>query len=163
MPLTILHPIEIYAEWFDSTFVEHVRALETSPDYRISFQDAVCVLGYLQWLNSPKWKLTAKLKRLTQPHCERCGARSHLEVHHTTYEHLGIELLYLSELSVLCSSCHAYEHGTVETAPRHQLRFSFTLPPQPHPHPSAPDSPGHRTHPPAWAERTRDRSAPRRA
>lgn len=135
--MTSIHPIAIYAEWFDQKFIDHVRALITDSNYRSGFHDAVCAQEYTQWLKSPKWKSTAKLKRLTKPYCERCGTHEQLEVHHTTYDHLGIEVLYLDELVVLCSACHMYEHGTdhaftdhrrivaPDVVPNHQLRFSF--------------------------------------
>lgn len=133
--MTSMNPITIFSEYFSPQFADHVRALQTDPNYRNGFHDCVCSQEYTQWLKSPKWKATAKLKRLIKPYCERCGARDHLEVHHKTYDHLGIEVLYLDDLVVLCSACHMYEHGIdhaftdrVEfpgAVRPHQMRMSF--------------------------------------
>lgn len=108
MTTTLVHPIELYAEYFDTSFVEHVRRLQRDPDWRDAFQQRVCAGDYSQWLKSPKWKATAKLKRLLTPHCHDCGThQGPYEMHHESYNHLGIEVLHLDELSNLCRSCHA--------------------------------------------------------
>lgn len=136
---TQINPIAVFSEWFTPQFVEHVRTLQTSENYRNGFQDAVRATvskhGYTQWLKSPKWRATAKLKRLLKPYCEHCYRGDHLEIHHSTYEHIGIEVLYLDDLVVLCSFCHPMEHG-IDTAftdrielpgavRPHQMRMSF--------------------------------------
>lgn len=40
--------------------------------------------------------------------CFRCSSCNDLHVHHITYEHLGEEKM--SDLQVLCASCHRKEH-----------------------------------------------------
>jgi hypothetical protein len=42
--------------------------------------------------------------------CQHCGAGGSLDVHHTTYAHLGNERPY--ELAVLCPGCHRRAHAT---------------------------------------------------
>lgn len=46
-------------------------------------------------------------------HCQRCGQerRTHLSVHHKTYDHIGSELQYPEDIEVLCQRCHMEEHG----------------------------------------------------
>lgn len=46
--------------------------------------------------------------------CQVCASTDRLEVHHRTYERLGNELL--SDLVVLCRSCHQHYHGILPEA-----------------------------------------------
>jgi 5-methylcytosine-specific restriction endonuclease McrA len=41
-------------------------------------------------------------------HCEGCGQRKAVQVHHLTYEHVGQEFLW--ELRAVCSECHDRLH-----------------------------------------------------
>ena len=43
--------------------------------------------------------------------CQQCGSGGPLDVHHTTYIHLGHERPY--ELAVLCPGCHRRAHAAV--------------------------------------------------
>ena len=70
-----MNALTIYTEYFAQAFRDHVEQLQNDSIYRGEFQTLVCRMDYTQWLTSPKWKQTAKLKRLMQPICERCGAR----------------------------------------------------------------------------------------
>jgi hypothetical protein len=64
---------------------------------------------YLAYLNSPGWRRTRNeaLKRANYT-CHRCGSRRDLNVHHRSYERLGLELP--SDLEVLCFGCHNEHH-----------------------------------------------------
>jgi 5-methylcytosine-specific restriction endonuclease McrA len=42
--------------------------------------------------------------------CELCNHQSNLHIHHKTYEHHGREHQNLTDLIILCSSCHAKFH-----------------------------------------------------
>ncbi len=61
---------------------------------------------YETYIRSPVWQRTAeKVKELRGYVCKKCGyAGWDVEVHHLSYERLGCELL--SDLEVLCKSCH---------------------------------------------------------
>ena len=69
-------------------------------------------LPYAVYLRTAHWRQVRlqALKR-AQYQCERCPARGRLDVHHTTYAHLGQEQRYLKDLQVLCRPCHDRAHG----------------------------------------------------
>lgn len=46
--------------------------------------------------------------RLASYRCERCGAKRDLQVHHKTYERLGVERD--QDLEVVCADCHRQHH-----------------------------------------------------
>lgn len=64
---------------------------------------------YKKYLNSFHWK-RLRLRKLidVEFRCEICGADNGLNIHHLTYENIGKE--FLSDLMVLCSSCHRAIH-----------------------------------------------------
>lgn len=108
----------IYGESFPPGFREHAQNLEKDPTYRANFQSVIQAMPYIQWLESPIWRHTARLKRLIQPTCEGCGChreRTRLEVHHKTYQHIGIEVIHLDDLAVLCPACHLAQHRLQNT------------------------------------------------
>lgn len=60
------------------------------------------------YLKSAYWKRTAwEAKRRAYWHCEVCGAKGPLDVHHLVY-HLFRE--QPDELIVLCRQCHKSQH-----------------------------------------------------
>ena len=61
------------------------------------------------YMKSDKWHML-KQARLAKAdyECEACGSTHRLELHHETYERLGDE--YLSDLKVVCHSCHTKIH-----------------------------------------------------
>lgn len=67
--------------------------------------------AYETWLQSEYWSEVRKLiHRRANSKCEQCGGDTELEVHHKTYEHHGIEHLYLQDLILLCGDCHESKH-----------------------------------------------------
>jgi 5-methylcytosine-specific restriction endonuclease McrA len=65
---------------------------------------------YLEFLDTPEWWTTRKaaLERADYA-CEECGARGvSLEVHHLTYQRLGVESP--DDLEVRCRRCHEAAH-----------------------------------------------------
>lgn len=64
---------------------------------------------YQVYLNSSEWRRTRSraLKRAGYQ-CFKCPSRRSLEVHHLTYERLGMERD--ADLEVLCVTCHRGEH-----------------------------------------------------
>lgn len=67
-------------------------------------------ITYKEYLKSKKWfRKKQELFLLRGKKCERCPNVSRLQVHHKTYERLFNEKL--SDLEILCSSCHKKEHG----------------------------------------------------
>ena len=60
---------------------------------------------YQTYLRSPAWAvLRVKVMQRAGGTCEGCLVTTATEVHHTTYEHVGAELLW--ELRAICRSCH---------------------------------------------------------
>jgi 5-methylcytosine-specific restriction endonuclease McrA len=65
---------------------------------------------YEDYLQSPGWaELRRKVLAREKGICQGCTVEKATEVHHTTYSHVGNELLF--ELLALCSNCHAKVHG----------------------------------------------------
>ena len=64
-----------------------------------------------QYLQSPEWA-TKRKQALKQAHhhCCMCNSSRHLHVHHISYKNLYKEPL--SDLAVVCASCHTLIHAT---------------------------------------------------
>src|SRR4029077_17303168 len=66
---------------------------------------------YQDFLDSDYWHIVREfVKEVRGKRCEFCARTTQLHVHHKTYEHHGMEHLYLKDLIVLCSFCHAKFH-----------------------------------------------------
>lgn len=65
---------------------------------------------YSAYLLTPQW-MAKRLKALERDGymCQGCLNARATEVHHTTYSHLGAELLF--QLISLCSNCHEWLHA----------------------------------------------------
>jgi len=63
---------------------------------------------YEDYLRSPRWVAMSRDVRRFRRECEKCSFPYELNVHHRTYERLGHERM--SDLIVLCRSCHARTH-----------------------------------------------------
>lgn len=64
---------------------------------------------YEQYLGSQQWReRRAKVIRRANGICEGCLEARAVVVHHTTYQHVGNELLF--ELVALCHPCHERAH-----------------------------------------------------
>jgi len=64
-------------------------------------------LHYLSYIKSDAWRRNpTRLKALSdaEGHCRLCHAEAVLEVHHSTYDHLGYE--HENDLIALCGACH---------------------------------------------------------
>ena len=62
------------------------------------------------YLRSAKWKKKREQALERADHrCQVCNSPHELQVHHRTYEHWGNERL--TDLTVLCRSCHCIFHG----------------------------------------------------
>lgn len=64
---------------------------------------------YQEYLKSEKWQeiRAVKLKE-AKNRCQVCNRAYRLQVHHRTYERIGSE--DLSDLTVLCATCHSIFH-----------------------------------------------------
>lgn len=70
-------------------------------------------LPYDVYLQTPHWKSTRQLAlQYAGYRCQLCDAKGHLNVHHRTYDRLAEERV--SDLTVLCRSCHAKFHDKEE-------------------------------------------------
>jgi hypothetical protein len=71
----------------------------------------LAALRYADYLRTDHWRKTRERALLRAGHqCKRCETTNRrLDVHHLSYDRLGQELE--SDLTVLCSVCHAIEHG----------------------------------------------------
>lgn len=65
---------------------------------------------YAEYLASPEWGRT-RVNALDRAgnRCQLCNAKKALQVHHRTYERVGMEAD--SDLTVLCRACHSKFHG----------------------------------------------------
>ena len=72
------------------------------------------VIEYPSYLVSEEWaERRAIMLNRADYHCQLCNSRESLQVHHKTYKRIGRERI--SDLLVLCSDCHAVQHGRVST------------------------------------------------
>jgi hypothetical protein len=66
--------------------------------------------GYEKYLNSPEWTHKRKLVlKRSNGICEGCLEEPATQVHHLTYEHVGMEFLF--ELVAICEKCHDRLHN----------------------------------------------------
>ena len=64
---------------------------------------------YRKYLTSDQWKMMrAGLFYMRGEKCEKCGSEENLQIHHNTYANIFKEKL--SDLEILCRSCHRKEH-----------------------------------------------------
>jgi hypothetical protein len=85
-----------------------MRELERS--HGIKQEDMVKRIGYDEYLRSPEWKHKRSLVISREKNtCQGCGIMPIEEVHHSTYSHIGDELLF--QLVGLCSECHRKVHN----------------------------------------------------
>jgi 5-methylcytosine-specific restriction endonuclease McrA len=67
---------------------------------------------YRQFLKSPYWtKVKQAVLSRDNHRCVKCGYTRGLQIHHTSYNHKGLEHDNLSELMTLCGDCHQVIHG----------------------------------------------------
>lgn len=76
---------------------------------------------YALFLDSDFWINLSRTKRRSVGRCENCGTRNKLESHHVFYRDSWFDT-QLSDLKVLCRSCHEAQHGIKETVEKHSLR-----------------------------------------
>ena len=65
--------------------------------------------NYKKFLQTPYWKIISseKLKQ-TDYTCQLCGKNNTiLNVHHTTYDIICLEIYNMNKLTVLCQNCHS--------------------------------------------------------
>lgn len=67
-------------------------------------------IPYSEFLNSAYWRSISTFLKDTAGACEICGSTNSLVAHHKTYLHHGDEIHHMSDLTVLCNSCHKKEH-----------------------------------------------------
>lgn len=66
-------------------------------------------MKYTTYLATDHWRELREAKLLEANYrCQKCKRKSRLQVHHVDYARLGRERL--SDLMVLCESCHEKEH-----------------------------------------------------
>lgn len=70
---------------------------------------------YSQFLQTTYWKnMSFKIKKRDGFKCTVCGSKENLQVHHTTYKHVGIEYKHKKDLLTLCGKCHTMAHEFME-------------------------------------------------
>ena len=75
---------------------------------------------YRAYLESPEWRAQRQLVlQRANGTCEGCGTRRATQVHYTTYERAGAEMLW--DLRAVCDDCHAKVHkDRAWTAAKHK-------------------------------------------
>lgn len=92
-------------------FYQIWRRLSSLSLYSNVVKEAVQKIGYKDFLKTLFWNLVSNRKRYKAGFkCQLCNNSKILHVHHKTYEHHGLEHLYLDDLIVLCSDCHEKFH-----------------------------------------------------
>lgn len=66
------------------------------------------------YYSSPFWARSRK--RLRKGACQQCSYRRKLQVHHLTYERLGVEKL--EDVVTLCDRCHKAAHDVATMRPK---------------------------------------------
>lgn len=68
-------------------------------------------MPYHLFLETDYWNTISGYKKYVSKFtCSKCKSKKRLQVHHTTYEHLGFEYCNMNDLIVLCDKCHKKEH-----------------------------------------------------
>jgi len=81
---------------------------------------------YKNYLLSTTWKnKKALVIKRASCKCEGCGESRPLEVHHKTYERIGMELL--TDLSAYCERCHKLAHGRVNKEDSELKNFLYLM------------------------------------
>ena len=71
-------------------------------------------MNYKAYLQGEHWKLMRRLRlEVDNEQCAVCGSKNYLNVHHKTYERIGVEKL--ADLITLCRECHAKYHNKLES------------------------------------------------
>ena len=71
-------------------------------------------LPYQEFLASDFWRdVRETLIQRVGRKCERCGAKSHLQVHHKDYLYRAFEDFYPERMEVLCRQCHKGHHDFI--------------------------------------------------
>lgn len=97
---------EAMAEVFETTANAYGRGVGRHPERS--------KLAYADYLQTPHWQhLRRRMLAVAGYRCQRCGGSGlRLDVHHLTYDHLGLEPE--ADLQVLCFVCHGAEHRQPE-------------------------------------------------
>lgn len=92
---------------------EHYDTQRASREQRQQDHDTEWWQRYNAYLLTPAWraKRAAVLARANGT-CEGCAQRLATQVHHTTYAHVGNELLF--ELVAVCDTCHHILHPEMD-------------------------------------------------
>ena len=67
-------------------------------------------MSYREYMQSEHWRLLRGAKLQLSPRCERCKAKTDLEVHHVIYR-ANLCDGQLLDLQTLCHDCHMAEHA----------------------------------------------------
>lgn len=98
---------------FSNLYKEALNLRIQQDQERIDQQKREWWRWYNQYLLTPAWR--AKRKAVMERAgslCEGCRKRQATQVHHTTYDHVGDELLF--ELVAVCDSCHHTLHPDMD-------------------------------------------------
>lgn len=69
-------------------------------------------MDYRNFLKTPYWFVISQYVRYKDKYkCRLCDAKGYLNVHHKTYEHRGLEIIYTDDLITLCGHCHSHHHN----------------------------------------------------
>ena len=100
-----------YKKLFLPHYEEHLRELcELRGIDQQLLHERVSFMPYKDYLKTPLWRIVSSRVKFRKGKCDICDATKDLEIHHKTYEHLGIEFLFPEDLACLCHKCHDLEH-----------------------------------------------------
>jgi hypothetical protein len=99
---------DLAKRWNDEV-AEFYRRKREAFDAEQARQDAEWWAFYERYIQSPEWRVKrAQVLKRAGGVCEGCGHRPPVQVHHTTYDHVGNEMLW--ELKAVCLPCHQALH-----------------------------------------------------
>ena len=83
-------------------------------------------LTYPEFLKTEYWKsIRINVLKRDGYKCVCCQSKSKLQVHHTTYKHLGKEYLHMEELVTVCRMCHEITHGIINSDIINSIKMQY--------------------------------------
>lgn len=79
---------------------------------REKIKECILKMKYHDFLNTRYWKIIADYEKFrANRKCQLCNSETNVNVHHSTYEHHGLEIDYRNDLVILCNNCHEKFHN----------------------------------------------------
>jgi hypothetical protein len=108
LPSFFDHATQILGQKIPASPWNRLLAMRTLPIRNFEY---LASIPYEKFLLDGYWgDVRAAVLERDENQCQLCLSESCLQVHHKTYEHRGLEHIYLDDLITLCVSCHQKFH-----------------------------------------------------